>query len=92
MRRKCTEISFMDALDMTENFCPFKIYYNHELVWDDNASMGVYMSLESAIENFKTKHPEWEQIMIYTIKIDIDHFHHSIIRLKGKRVKPYEEV
>ena len=92
MRRKYTEISFMDAISMTDKFCPIKIYYNGKLVWDDDASMGAYISLESAIDNFKTKHPEWQQIMIHTIKIDIVSFHHSIIYLKGKRVKPYEEM
>jgi hypothetical protein len=93
MSRKCTEISFMDALSMTNNFCPIKIYYNNKLVWDDDLSESEgWMLLSEAIEKFKAKHPEWQQIMIHTIKVDIVSFHHSIIHLKGKRVKPYEEV
>lgn len=93
MCRKNTEISFMDAISMTDNFCPIKIYYNNEVVWDDSLFLyGGWSAFDASINNFKMNHPEWEQIMIYKIKIDIVDFHHSIIHFKGKRVKPYEEM
>lgn len=83
-RRKYTEISLMDAISMVDNFCPIKIYYNGKLVWDGDASMGAYISFETAIGNFKIKNPNWGNILIHSIKIDIVDFHHSIIRLKGR--------
>lgn len=87
-RHKYTEISLMDAISMVDNFCPIKIYYNGRVLWDDNVDIGEdWMSLETALENFKIKHPNWGQILIHSIKIDIDHFHHGIIRLKGRVVK-----
>ncbi|MEE1303251.1 MAG: hypothetical protein UHD64_10750 [Bacteroidales bacterium] len=91
-RRKNTEISLMDAISMIDNFCPIKIYYNGKVLWDDDGSMGVYMPLEAALENYKIKHPNWSQILIHSIKIDIDHFHHGIIRLKGRVVKHKDSI
>lgn len=86
-KRKYTEIGLIDALSMVDNFCPIKIYYNGKLLWDDDAAMGVWMSLETALENFKIKNPNWGHILIHSIKIDIVDFHHSIIRFKGRVVK-----
>lgn len=87
-KHKNTEISLIDAISMVDNFCPIKIYYNNELVWDDDMAIGFgWVSLETALWSFKNKHPEWVNIVIHTIKIDIVDFHHSIIRLKGKKRK-----
>ena len=83
---KQSEISFVGAIEtVLHNFGAIKIYYNNELVWDDSLSIDDgWMPPHKAIERFKRKHPRWRDIIVYSVKIDIVEWHHSIIKLKGK--------
>ena len=80
-----SELGFMVALnDVLRNYGPVKIYYNNELVWDDDLSIEEgWITLYESIEKFKVTHPNWDKIMVTGIKIDIVQFHHSIVYFEG---------
>jgi hypothetical protein len=76
MRRRCSEITLPQAIDYCSDFCPFRIYYNKELLWDDEHDWP-FEFIRNSIKDF-------DSIVITDIKIKIDHFHHSIIYFKGR--------
>ena len=80
-----SELGLMEALnDVLRNYGPVKIYYNNELIWDDDLSLDEgWITLYEAIEKFKMSNPKWEKIKVRSIKIDIVQFHHSIVYFKG---------
>lgn len=86
---KQSEIKFVEAVQtVVRNYSPIKIFYNNDLVWDGTLALNEgWCSPNNAIENFKSTHPEWEKFVVYSIKINIAEWHHSIVWLKGKTVK-----
>ena len=82
--KRYSNISLEKALELIKPFCPIKIYYNRKILWDDCLMVGEgWISLNSAIDNFKKACHAYKNILITDIKIKITDFHHSYIYLKG---------
>ena len=80
-----SEITFDEAIRYSEDYCPIKIYYNKKCIWDDNLEWGKdWISMEDALDAFRSAHKDYDQIVIVEIKIEIVEYHHSVIYLKGK--------
>ena len=83
-----SHLGLSDVISYTEKFCPVEIYYNGNLVWTDNCDASEWVPMEVAIQQFEQKmESNCRHIIIGQIKIEVVDFHHSIIRLKGKRIR-----
>ena len=81
-----TNLSLSDAISYAEKFCPVEIYYNGSLVWTDNCDVSEWVPMETAVKQFEERlSTRQRRIFILRVNIEIVDFHHSIIRLKGKR-------
>lgn len=83
-----SEITLDDALEKIHTWAPVLIYYNDEVIWDDiYTTFGVdWIPYHDAIAKFKEQDLDWHKIRITDIKIEVVHFHHSIIRFIGGKV------
>jgi hypothetical protein len=81
-----SDLKLSDAISYVEKFCPVEIYYNGNLVWTDRCDTSEWIPMETAVKQFEEKiESRQKRIFILRIGIEIVDFHHSIIRLKGKR-------
>ena len=81
-----SDLKLSDAVSYVEKFCPVEIYYNGNLVWTDRCDASEWVSMEEAVKKFEEKmESRHKRIFILRVGIEIVDFHHSIIRLKGKR-------
>ena len=83
-----SRLSFSDAISYVDQFCPVEIYYNGNLVWSDRCEASEWIPLELAVRQFVEKlESKNRKIIIGRISIEVVEVHHSIIRLKGVRLK-----
>jgi hypothetical protein len=83
-----SDLNLSDAVLYVEKFCPVEIYYNGNLVWTDRCDASEWVPMEEAVKKFEEKlETKCRQIIIGRISIEVVDFHHSIIRLKGKRIR-----
>jgi hypothetical protein len=81
-----SDLNLSDAISYVEKFCPVEIYYNGNLVWTDRCDASEWVPMEEAVKQFEEKlESRHKRIFILRVGIEIVDFHHSIIRLKGKR-------
>lgn len=81
-----SDLNLSDAVSYIEKFCPVEIYYNGNLVWTDRCDASEWVPMEMAVKQFEEKmESRHKRIFILRVGIEIVDFHHSIIRLKGKR-------
>ena len=81
-----SDLKLSDAISYVEKFCPVEIYYNGNLVWTDKCDASEWTPMETAVKQFEAKMENRDKrIFILRVGIEIVDFHHSIIRLKGKR-------
>lgn len=81
-----SDLNLSDAISYVEKFCPVEIYYNGNLVWTDRCDASEWVPMETAVKQFEEKmESRSKRIFILRVSIEIVDFHHSIIRLKGKR-------
>lgn len=81
-----SDLNLSDAVSYVEKFCPVEIYYNGNLVWTDRCDASEWVPMEEAVKQFAQKiESRHKRIFILRVGIEIVEFHHSIIRLKGKR-------
>lgn len=98
-----SEITFMEALKMIKDFCPCKVVFNGIELYNDYDSNRVIEVDEDGGEVIGEDRPflsviperlwQYDHYMVTSIKIDIVHFHHSIISMEGyfeKKVPEYE--
>jgi hypothetical protein len=88
------QINKMSDLDIVEawstilmNHNPIQIYWNDDIIWDDNVDLGDWISLPLAFKKWKEYNPNYKKYMVENINIEIVEFHHSIVRMYGKEVK-----
>jgi hypothetical protein len=82
----CSDLNLSDTISYLEKFCPVEIYYNGNLVWTDRCDVSEWVPMEEAVKKFEEKmESRNKRIFILRVGIEIVDFHHSIIRLKGKR-------
>jgi len=77
---KSSEIKLKDIRGLIEPLCPIQIYYNNKIVWDDNRPIGDKLCEPETYEKF------WEEFaedIISKYKVEITHFHHSIVKIKS---------
>lgn len=81
-----SSITFDEAIRISMDHCPIKIYYNRKCIWDDTLSIDEgWIPLKCALDNFRNTHEDHNRIVVTNIKIKIVQWHHSIIYLKGKK-------
>ena len=81
-----SSITFDEAIRISMDHCPIKIYYNRKCIWDDMLSIDEgWIPLKRALDNFRNAHEDHNRIVVTNIKIKIVQWHHSIIYLKGKK-------
>lgn len=81
-----SSITLEEAIRASLPHSPIKIYYNDECIWDDNLSFNEgWLPLDNALDRFRKTHEDYNQIVITDIEIEVVEWHHSIIRLKGKK-------
>ena len=87
-----SDLNLSDAVSYVEKFCPVEIYYNGNLVWTDRCDASEWVPMELAVKQFEEKlETKHRRIIIGRISIEVADFHHSIIRLKGKRIGRYHK-
>lgn len=85
MKNKLSKITPIEAIHSIMRFCPVKIYYNKQCIWDDMLSCDEgWLPLQQALDNFRNTHKNYDRIIITNVKIEVVEWHHSIIYLKGK--------
>jgi hypothetical protein len=83
-----SRLSLSDAISYTDQFCPVEIYYNGTLVWSDHCDASEWIPMNLAVKQFESRlENDYKRIIIGRISIEVVEFHHSIIRLKGKRIR-----
>ena len=81
-----SDLKLSEAVSYAEKFLPVEIYYNGNLVWTDKCEASEWIPMETAMKQFEKKmESRQKRIFILRVGIEIVDFHHSIIRLKGKR-------
>jgi hypothetical protein len=83
-----SRLSLSDAIVYADQFCPVEIYYNGTLVWSDRLDESEWIPMELAVKQFESRLAnDYKRIIIGRVSIEVVEFHHSIIRLKGKRIR-----
>ena len=77
-----SDIKISDIQKLYSIIGPVKIYYNDELVWDDDLEIGYWIPLDEAMDNFKYV-KDWDNVRITDIQMTIVSFHHCILNLFG---------
>lgn len=81
-----SDLNLSDTISYLEKFCPVEIYYNGNLVWTDRYDASEWVPMETAVKQFEEKmRTKQRRIFVLRVGIEIVDFHHSIIRIKGKR-------
>lgn len=78
-----SEITFLEALIKCQVWCPTKIFWNDEIIWDDDLDITYWKSYEEAIKDFAEANPNYGDYIVEDIGIAIVEYHHSHIYLYG---------
>lgn len=70
-----------------EAFSPIQIYWNDEIIWDDNVELNKWENPKAAFSLWAACHPNYKNYMVESINIEIVEFHHSIVRMYGREMK-----
>lgn len=91
---KCSEITLYDAIRYVDRFCPIKIIYNNEILYNDYDSNIVIDRTEDGEPIYGEIMPPMQVIpyrirpidkyIVTSLNIDIVDFHHSIVTIQGK--------
>lgn len=80
-----SDLTLEQAIEKISTFNPIKIYYNNDILWDDDVEIDdEFVTFEKAFSLFTHVNKNWKDIRIFNIEIQIVDFHHSIIYLYGK--------
>lgn len=91
--KNVSSITLEEAIHTSLPHSPIKIYYNNECIWDDTLSFNKgWLPLANALDKFRKTHEDYDQIVITNIEIEVVEWHHSIIRLKGKKKSSIKEL
>lgn len=88
-----SEITFIEALKMVDSFCPCKLIFNGIELYNDYDSNRVIEVDEDGSKTIGEDEPlelvvperlwQYDHYMVTSIKIDIVHYHHSIVTMEG---------
>lgn len=91
---KCSEITLYDAIKYVDSFCPVKIIYNDEILYNDYDSNIVIERTEDGEPIYGEMMPPIyvipdrilpiDKYIVTSLKIDIVDFHHSIVTMQGE--------
>lgn len=95
MKYKQSEIEFWELIKKLDSLNPIKIVYNKKELYNDYDSKKVIEVLEDGDKVYGEKYPpeivlakDYSYLMskkIYSVKIDIVDYHHSIVCIKGEK-------
>lgn len=91
-----SEFTIEEAINKIMSFCPIKISYNGEVIWDDSADESTWKPIGEAFNDYYKNNPYFDFYMITNINITVTDFHHTIVDLYGyadveKMNKYYDE-
>lgn len=91
---KCSEITLYDVIKYVDNFCPVKIIYNNEILYNDYDSNIVIDRTEEGEPIYGEIMPPMQVVpyrirpidkyIVTSLNIDIVDFHHSIVTIHGE--------
>lgn len=58
-----------------------KLIINDEVIWDDDVDWDKYVKFSDAVNRYTKANPNWENLKVFDINIQIVHMHHSIINI-----------
>ena len=70
-----------------EAFNCIQIYWNDEIVWDDNVDIENWKCPEDAFQKWQKRNPNCRKYMVENINIEMIEFHHGIVRMYGREIK-----
>lgn len=86
-----SEITLQDAWNKCcDQWAPIKLYWNGELIWDDDVDFEEWINPANAITIFENEHGVIRHKMVYKIEIEIVDFHHSIVRMYGESAEEHK--
>ena len=78
-----SELTLSEVLTKTNNFSPVKVFYNGEVIWDDELYVENYIPYHKAIINYKKKNKYFNYYKVTNINIEITDYHHIIVYISG---------
>lgn len=91
---KCSEITLYDAIKYVDSFCPVKIIYNDNILYNDYDSNVVIDRTENGQPIYGEIMPPMcvipdrirpiDKYIVTSINIEIVDFHHSIVVMHGE--------
>lgn len=89
-----SEIRLKDVLcgsSIIDEFCCCKLLINNKVIWSDFCDLDEYVGFEHALHMYLSGNTDLENYVVTKINIKIVDFHHSIINIRCKKEKKYNE-
>lgn len=67
-----------------DSFAPIKIYWNDEIIWDDDLPLSEWLNPKAAFTEWAACHPDYKLYIVKNINIEIVDFHHSVVKIYGE--------
>ena len=78
-----SEFTLSEVLCKADSFSPIKVFYNGEIIWDDDVDTENWIPYHKAIVIYKKKHKYFKYYKVTNINISITDYHHCILYIDG---------